>query len=196
MKKKSIKCSVCQKVAFYISSEYDMDTPVVCPSCHRKKTRHKKERPLRVAAANYSKTRKGVRPEVHPRYSFKSATEANFARILNHIGCRWQYEERAFTFDGYKTKPHVYIMDFQITSGGTEELPNGFYEIKGYMTPASRQKLRRYKKHYKFESSETTVVIYSKYNKKDIAFCKKQGYRMDFYDRLRSKYSQIIPGWE
>lgn len=196
MRKKSVKCSVCEKVACYVDSIYEVDFKVVCPNCHKRKGRFKKERPQRVAAANYSKTKKGIRPDVHYKYSFKSATEANFARILNYIGCRWQYEERAFTFDGYKTKPHVYVMDFQIISGGTKELPNGFYEIKGFMTPASRQKLRRYKNNYKEESQKTTVVVYNKYKKKDVEFCKSLAYRVDYYDRLTEKYSKLIPGWE
>lgn len=176
-----------------MSKAYKMDTDAICPSCHRGK-KPKKERA--TATSNYSKTRKGIRPDVHHKYSFKSSTEANFARILNYIGCEWRYEERAFTFDEYKTKPHVYVMDFQITSGGTKELPVGFYEIKGFMTSASRQKLRRYRKNYPEESSETTVVVYSKYKKKDVEFCRKNGYRVDFYDRLTQKYAPLIPTWE
>lgn len=193
MKNRSVKCSKCKKIVCFIPAEYQMEVDVTCCSCHRGK-KPKKERA--TAAGNYSKTRKGIRPDVHPKYSFKSATEANFARILNYIGCRWQYEERAFTFDGYKTKPHVYVMDFQIISGGTKELPVGFYEIKGFMTSASRQKLRRYKNNYEEESANTTVVVYNKYKKKDIEFCQKLGYRVDAYDRLTEKYSKLIPTWE
>lgn len=190
---RSVKCSKCKRIIFYMSKAYRMDTDVVCPSCHVGRAPKKT---TTTASENYSKTRKGIRPDVHHKYSFKSATEANFARILNYIGCRWQYEERAFTFDGYKTKPHVYIMDFQITSGGTKELPVGFYEIKGFMTSASRQKLRRYKKHHPEEAANTTVVVYSKYKKKDVEFCKSLGLRVDFYDRLSQKYAPLISTWE
>lgn len=53
---------------------------------------------------------------------FRSRWEANFARILNYIGVKWEYEPKKFRLsDGT-----YYTPDFHI-------LPNGvWFEIKGY----------------------------------------------------------------
>ena len=75
-------------------------------------------------------------------------------------------------------------------------LMSGFYEIKGYMRGEDRNKLRRLKKNYPEDAEKTCVVIYSKYKKKDIEFCKKTGYRYMFYDELRDIYEPLIPTWE
>lgn len=192
-----VKCSKCKKKIFYIPEDYEMDIPVECVYCHDGIKPRRKKKTGRTLTGNYAKTRKGVRVDVHPTYSFRSATEANFARILNYLGLEWRYEERVFTFDhgGYKTKPYVYVMDFEIIKGNAE-FPAGFYEIKGYMTASARQKLRRLKKLYPEEYKRTTVVIYTKYKKKDIEFCKRLGYIRMFYDEITKKYSKLIKGWE
>jgi hypothetical protein len=189
-----IKCSECKKKICVITNEYTMNIDVVCINCHTGKKPKKRKRTM---TENYTRMKKGVRVDVHPTYSFRSATEANFARILNYLNLEWKFEERVFTFDhgGYKTKPYMYIMDFEIISGN-KEFPAGFYEIKGYMTPDARKKLRRLKKLYPEEYKDTTVVVYTKYKKKDIAFCKKLGYEIMFYDEITKKYSKLIKGWE
>jgi hypothetical protein len=166
-------------------------TPLKCPECKKAK----KVKTRATAAGNYSRTRKGIRPDLHPTYMFKSATEANFARLLRYFNLDWRYEERAFTFDGYRTRPHVYIMDFEVKDGN-RMFPVGFYEVKGYMNSQSRQKLRRFKKHYPTEAGNTTLIIYNHNNKADIEFCTKLGYKMMFYDELLKAYSRDVLGWE
>ena len=201
MVKRAIKCSVCKKGIFYLPDGYDMDLKIECVDCYKKTklkpSKRKKTKVRQTAAASYAKMKKGVRPDVHPSYSFRSATEANFARILQFINVQWKYEERAFMFDkfGYKTKPFLYVMDFELLSS-TKEFPAGYYEIKGYMTPASRQKLRRLKKCYPEDFKRTIVVIYNKYKKKDIEFCEKLGYKYMLFDELTSKFESLIPTWE
>lgn len=196
MADKPVRCSKCKKTIFYISDKYSMNLQVVCTDCYKGKTgSQKKTKQTQTLSASFAKMKAGVRPQIHPTYRFRSATEANFARILNYLGLQWKYEERAFTFDGYKTKPFIYLMDFEITKGSCA-LPEGYYEIKGLMKPNDRQKLRRLKKHYPNEFSETTVVVYNKYKKKDIAFCKKLGYKVLLYDELTMAFKDKISGWE
>ena len=179
-----------------------MDIKVLCAECHegvevKKPTRVKKTKPRQTAAASYAKMKRGVRPAIHPFHHFRSGMEANFARILNHTKVDWDYENKTFIFDkfGYRTKPFVYIMDFELLTA-TDGLPAGYYEIKGYMTPQSRQKLRRLKKCYPEDFKKTIVVIYNKYKKKDMEFCDKLGYRYLLFDELTKKYSPEIPSWE
>jgi hypothetical protein len=195
MTDKPILCKKCKKKLFYLPIGYDMGIKVLCAECHEGGPKEKEYKtPIQ---ASYVKMKKGVRKDIHPTYNFKSATEANFARILNYLGLQWKYEERAFSFSEYKTKPHVYIMDFEILdSDGVIGLPAGFYEIKGYMTGSARQKLRRLKQNYKEEASRTTVVIYNKYKKEDIKFCESLGYKYMFFSDLTDKYSKLIPTWE
>lgn len=195
-RRKIIKCCKCKEGLFYLPDGYEMDIDIECLYCAKGKTRKKKS--VRTASGNYARTKKGVRKDIHPTYMFRSATEANFARIMNYHNIEWKYEEHSFTFSGYKTKPYVYIMDFEILS--SQDAPNGllkgFYEIKGYMTPDSRKKLRRLKKNYPEHFKNTCVVVYSKYKKKDIEFCKGLDYRVLIYKDLEVIYKDLIPEWE
>jgi len=198
-------CKTCGEPIFFIPENYSMGVDIVCISCGTKKTKKKKS-PTRsktrvTAAANYARVKGGIRKDIHPSYYFRSATEANFARLLNHFGITWKFEERSFTFDGYKNKPYVYIMDFEIIKVDRRKKPPegfeaGWVEVKGYMNSNSRSKLRRLKIKYPDEAAKTTVIIYSKYKKKDIEFCEKLGYKYLFYDVLCSEYSEQIPDWE
>ena len=204
--RKIVSCSKCGTDIFYMPSNYEMSVEVLCLDCVENKPRKKrrKRKATRVtAASNYTRVKGGVRKDVHPTYYFRSPTEANFARILQYHSIDYKFEERSFSFIGYKTGPHVYIMDFEILSlprkhknEAPEGLVPGFYEIKGYMDGKSRNKLRRLKKHYPDEHSRTCVVVYDKYRKKDMAFCDKQGYRHMIYGEMAKKYKELIPGWE
>ena len=193
-------CGVCGKELFYLGDGYKMAMKIVCVDCGDKKLvkRKTKTKTIRTAASNFARTKKGIRKDVHPTYSFRSATEANMARIFPYLKVKWKYEERAFTFDGYKSKPHLYIMDFELL--GKKKLPDGlktgWIEVKGYMDAPSRNKLRRYKKCYPDEAANTLIIIYTKYRKKDIEFCNKLGYEHIFYDVLTKKYKPLIPTWE
>lgn len=193
-----VSCKKCKKALFYLPDKYKLGIKVMCVECNNKiKTKPQEQKSL---TASYAKMRKGIRKDIHSEYSFKSATEANFARILNRLEAEWTYEEHTFAFSafGYKTKPFVYIMDFEIkkSNPGAAVLPVGFYEIKGYMTGSARNKLRRLKKHYPKDAEKTTIVIYNKSKKEDIAFCEKLGYKYIFYSDLVLAFSASIPGWE
>jgi len=201
-RRQRVKCKTCKKPVIYIPIDYEMNIPIECVPCG---TGKKKAKPKATLTANYARTRKGVRPDIHPTYCFKSATEANVARIFEYLGLKWKYEERAFTYmsiydnpKGYKTKPWVYVMDYEIfqADNGNSLFPPGFYEVKGYMDPMSRKKLLRLKLNYPEEFSRTTVILYNKYKKKDIEFCKKLGYRYLFYDELSKEFEGRIPTWE
>lgn len=196
-----IKCNKCKQPLFVLPDDYTMDIPVICIPCSLGRKKPKAKRALTTRAGNYARVKKGVRPDVHPDYMFRSPTEANFARILKHLNIEYEFEKRAFTFNGYKTKPYVYIMDFEILKiDGRKVVPEGLqeglYEIKGYMDVQSRKKLRRLKQNYPGEAAKTTVVLYTKYKKKDIELCKQLGYKIMFYDELTKMFKDIIKGWE
>lgn len=76
---------------------------------------------------------------------FRSSWEANYARVLNHLNIRWEYEPRAFLLeiDGEDT---TYTPDFYLP---TEDK---WVEIKGrWVSDVSKKKYYEFSSHYKSE---------------------------------------------
>jgi hypothetical protein len=199
-RRKKIKCKSCGEALFYLPSGYDMSFTIKCCSCEDNgngKKKLKKKLTKDTAAAKYACVKRGKRPDVHPTYTFRSATEANFARILTLLEIKYKFEERVFAFynTDYKKPPWQYIPDFEITKG-INNMKKGWYEIKGWMNVDSRQKLRRFRQRYPEEAAKLTVVLYRSSEKKNIEFCKKLGYKVMFYDQLTKEFAAQIPTWE
>jgi len=83
------------------------------------------------------------------KYYFRSAWEANYARYLNfqvytQFIDRWEYEPDTFWFEAIKRGVRSYLPDFKVYKDG------GFYyvEVKGWMDPKSKTKLKRMKKYH------------------------------------------------
>lgn len=112
------------------------------------------------------------------RCYFRSAWEANYARVLQHrqdlgqIIC-WEHEPDTFWFDGVKRGCVSYLPDFKVTTydGGTE-----YHEVKGWMDAASKTKIKRMAKYH---PTITLVVIDS-----------------PKYLRLQGEYRWQIADWE
>ena len=205
-----VACSKCGTDLFYISSKYKMSTKVVCMACGAKKGKRKrrKKTSIQSAASNYSRCRRGIRKDVHDTYCFRSASEANIARMFIYLGFDWTFEEDLFTFDrwdsstgkGYKTPPYGYLMDFRVKKAPKRlqkklglDLPVGLYEMKGYMTAKNRNKMRRFKKNYPDAAAKTIMILSSK---KDVEFCEKVGYTYVMYQDLAKTFKEVIPTWE
>lgn len=196
-RKKKIKCIKCNKSLFYLPSGYDMGVDIICVECadakpHKKKPTKKKV--TQTASQRFANVKKGKRPDLGED-SFRSASEANFARILKHIGVEYKFEHRTFFFHDYKVRPFQYTPDFEITSAGSSEWPLGAWiEVKGYMDSASRNKLKRFKKCYPEEAAKMIVVVHK--NKKAIEFCKENEYKYIVFEDLTSIYKDVLPDWE
>ena len=186
-----IKCNKCKKYIIYIPDDWELNIPITCIKCHENK---KQPRKTKTWAETCKRMRKGKRADIHYKYSFRSGTEMDFARILNLLNLEWKYEERAFSFSEYKRAPHVYIMDFEITSGNNI-LSSGFYEVKGRVKPSDREKLRRLKRDYPEEAKQVTIIIQNKYDKKFINFLNKYEYKFMFMAELEKQYREKIPEW-
>lgn len=74
---------------------------------------------------------------------FRSNWEANFARIMNHLGQVWEYEPESFPL-----LQGSYTPDFRVDGI--------FYEIKGRMDELSRSKIEQFRVLY---SDKILVVI-------------------------------------
>lgn len=85
----------------------------------------------------------------------------------------WQHEPDTFWFDKIKRGTRSYLPDFKV------ELKTGkieYHEVKGWMNPKSKTKLKRMKKYH------PTVSI--------LLIDKKM------YAEIKSMFSRIIIGWE
>ena len=124
----------------------------------------------------YSRAKGGRRADIGPMY-FRSAWEANYARYLNWLLERgeidgWEYEPETFWFDAIKRGVRSYKPDFRISEKGKSY----FVEVKGWMDPKSRTKLRRMKKYH--PTVEVRLVD------------AKQ------YESIKRAVSRLIPSWE
>jgi len=108
---------------------------------------------------------------------FRSAWEANYARYLNWLQSRgdierWEYEPETFWFEAIKRGVRSYTPDFKVFEKG------GFYfvEVKGWLDPKSKTKLKRMKKYH----PGVNVVLFGQAD----------------YKSLSRQLGGVIPNWE
>ena len=126
------------------------------------------DKPAEKQIAHWSgKVKRGYREDLG--IFMRSAWEANYCRYLNYFGVNWQYEPREFWFPvkrGNRSyKPDIYLPD-----------EDKYVEVKGYLTPAGRTKLKRMAKYY----SEVKIELVTE----------------EQYREIENKLGRMIPGWE
>lgn len=157
----------------------------------------------KVLAGNKSfRSKIGKRPDLNNQF-FRSGWEANFYRYLKHTSLNntlIQYEPMDFTFTifGIVKGPAVsYTPDFKVTY--TDEYGKQTYkwiEIKGFLKPADKTKLRRFKKHFPVEFAKLEAVVASK-NVAAAKFFVELGVPINvYYNDLNKQYRTEIKGWE
>jgi hypothetical protein len=132
----------------------------------------------RVDHAVGADARGGRREDLGGRY-FRSRWEANWARYLDFLVAnradrteRWEYEPDTFTFPvGRGTTS--YTPDFKVWERGK---PPVYQEVKGWMDPQSRVRLRRMAQHY----PDVTVQVVDQ----------------AAYREVERKLGRLIRGWE
>lgn len=113
------------------------------------------------------------------RFYARSRWEANYARVLqwrkeNGVIVEWEHEPKTFWFEKILRGVRSYLPDFLVSlRGGAHE----FHEVKGWMDPKSKTKLKRMKKYH---PTERVVVI-----GKDF-----------FKSRNTANFRLVIPDWE
>lgn len=119
----------------------------------------------------------GKRPDLGNVY-FRSSWEANWARYLNWLieqgqVVRWEFEPDTFEFKSIKRGSRFYTPDFKVfnPSGSIE-----YHEVKGWMTPESKTKLKRMNRHY----PEVKIVLVDK----------------TYYRSVADKLKRVIANWE
>lgn len=124
-----------------------------------------------------SRARGGMRADLG--IYLRSTAEANFSRYLNLLKAEgqiagWAYEPKTFHFPGITRGTRDYTPDFRI------DLPDGRHEwreVKGWLDPKSKTRLKRMKKYY---PEETVVLIQQDW----------------FANARRIGLAAMIPGWE
>ena len=97
--------------------------------------------------------------------------ERNYARLLNFQKIRWEYEKQTFWFTKIKRGVRSYLPDFWLPD--TQE----YIEIKGYLDPRSKTKLKRMRIYY----PEVKVILI----------------QSDFFKQIeKNKTCLLIPHWE
>lgn len=124
----------------------------------------------------YSAAKGGKRADLDDQY-FRSAWEANWARYLRwlvELGeiVKWEYEPKTFEFP-VRRGARFYTPDFCITE---KDQSVRYEEIKGWMDPVSKTKLKRMAKYH--PEIELRVI-----SQKEYAVVSKMA-------------KAIIPGWE
>ena len=66
---------------------------------------------------------------------YRSMWERNFARFLNYVGERFEYEPTTFWFKGIRRGTCSYKPDFH-----SMQFPHRWYEVKGHMDARSDRK--------------------------------------------------------
>jgi len=81
---------------------------------------------------------------------FRSRWEANWARYLNfllqnRIIKKWDFEPETFEFHDIKKGNRFYTPDFRVVLSDDRVV---YHEVKGWMTPKSETKIKRFRKRY------------------------------------------------
>lgn len=121
--------------------------------------------------------RGGKRADLADRY-FRSSWEANWARYLNWLISlgeikSWEYEVDTFEFMEIKRGARFYTPDFKVFARDGSFV---YHEVKGWMDPTSKTKLKRMTKYY----PEVKVILIDR----------------PYYRDVAKKLFGVIPGWE
>ena len=118
----------------------------------------------------YSRCKGGFRKDLS--HYFRSAWEANIARVLNYLHIEWKYEFKRFDFTEETEGVLSYQPDFYLPQY------NKWIEVKGWMDEKSKQRLSLFEKYYPKEYSNLILIDES------------------LYKEIEKEYLSIIELWE
>ena len=124
----------------------------------------------------YSRAKGGIRADLG--IFVRSSWEANYSRYLNWlVGLGeirgWEYEPETFEFEGIKRGTRSYTPDFKVTNLDDSV---EYHEVKGWMDPKSRTKLKRMAKYH----PDIKIILIDK----------------GVYYAIRSECKNLVPNWE
>lgn len=151
---------------------------------------------VKTTKASGKKSNIGKRADLGGQF-FRSSWESNLMRLLlKQPDIKLvEYEPTDFTFwqFGHKKGTVSYTPDFKIT------YQNGDYrwiEVKGYLKPTDKTKIRRFKKYYPQEADKLLAVVGGPTSKSAEFFREQNVEILWYYTQLNKKYRNIIAHWE
>jgi len=137
----------------------------------------------------YSDCRGGKRKDLNNTY-FRSAWEANYARYLNLVKEKWQYEPRMFLYKDIIHGTRSYAPDFYLPK------QDRWIEVKGYFRPKAVTAIKRFKKYYPNEFNKLTLVVWRYGDNSHIVGLELGIENIDFYKEIQDKVAGLIKYWE
>ncbi len=113
----------------------------------------------RPTSPKASRGKAGIRKDISNRIYFHSRWEANYARVLNYLGVKWEYESRTFDLATQNYTPDFYLP-------ATDE----YIEVKNFMWKYSKIRDEKFRKLYpdiklKLLMKEDYLKLQTKYAK-------------------------------
>jgi len=91
----------------------------------------------RITSPKAARGKSGIRSDISAAICFYSRWEANFARILNLLGIKWEFQSKTFDLKFQKYTP-----DFYLPESST------YVEIKNFLSDYSRKRDEGFRKLY------------------------------------------------
>lgn len=131
--------------------------------------------------------------------SLRSTWEANVMRWLRLEGFEVLYEPRVFFFDGVKSGTVSYCPDFFVSGKSVKHngitIKNGSWiEVKGYLKPQDKTRIRRWKKYYP-EEFERLIAVVGSETTKAAKFFTEMGVPVISYNGLNKEFKDVIEHW-
>lgn len=125
---------------------------------------------IRTTTNAYSHCKRGKRSDLNQ--FFRSAWEANIARLLNYYNIQWKYEYKRFDFYNETSGVLSYQPDFYLPQ------TNEWIEVKGWMDNKSIKRMELFAQYYPDENKNLYLIDQNKYK------------------IINELYKAIIPNWE
>jgi len=157
-----------------------------------------KDAPILVNPA--TGTRQGKRSDLDNLY-VRSSWEANCARFFEWSKKKnkefkvvsWEYEPHTFWYESFRRGNRHYTPDFLITLANKNE---HWVEVKGYLRPGDRVKMKRFKRFYPDEFQKLVVVAGGKGTEAYKFFSSLEVPEIWSYHDISKRYSREIAYWE
>lgn len=146
---------------------------------------------------NYQKSHQGYRE--HLGVSVRSSWENNVLLWLTGQGYSWEYEPTIFYFEKIKRGTRGYTPDIKLTGQKKKSFNDDYIwiEVKGYLKPQDKTKMKRLKKYWPEEFARMQVITKCE-NNPATKFYREMGIPVfAFYDDLKAlNVEKPIKNWE
>jgi len=121
--------------------------------------------------AAYGRNKSGIFPDIG--FYTRSKWERNYIRYLKYFNMAFMYEPKTFKFPiGLYKRNTSYVPDFYLYEQNT------WIEVKGWMSPDSKTKIARFRKHFPEDAQHLRIL------------------QADWFKTTEKRLGKVIPNWE